>query len=129
MPATAAMKEKRVVILGFGPAGAAVARELAGKVRVVVVSKGDTYHHNLCVTGRGCWSGGRVVWWSEGSVLALEACALPTAFSTPPCNDCATGASLRGSGMCPRVRRWVRCQDHALWKQSRHVFSARVHVH
>ena len=50
VPATEEMKGKRVVILGFGPAGSTAAASLAGKVHLTIVHKLDTFHHNMYVT-------------------------------------------------------------------------------
>jgi flavin-dependent dehydrogenase len=46
------MRGKHVVIVGFGPAGALVAIELANKVRLTIVSNLDAIHHNMCVGAR-----------------------------------------------------------------------------
>jgi ribulose 1,5-bisphosphate synthetase/thiazole synthase len=82
VPATEAMKGKHVVIVGYGPAGSAVAKALAGKVRLTIVHKLDAYHHNMCVS----WG---VRWWGWGGGMCVvprrvEALPFPSALRPSP---------------------------------------------
>ncbi len=74
------MRGKHVVIVGFGPAGALVAIELANKVRLTIVSNLDAIHHNMCVGARrGLRGAGRRV---GGGVGASPVISLPRCMET-----------------------------------------------